>query len=161
MTLDALQRAHEVQLIEPASVDATTFRFRHSLTRDAILGDLLPPDRASRSAAAAEAIEKAHPGLPAMWCELAAELRAAAGQMPAAVALLLTAARRAVRRGAASSAIETLRDAQDLLAADPAQAGPLQLEVDEVLAEGLYMAGDSKQLGPLAQSLITRLRRRR
>ncbi len=158
VTLDALQRAHEVQLIEPASVDATTFRFRHSLTRDAILGDLMAPDRARRSAAAAEAIEKSHPGLPAMWCELAAELRAAAGQTAAAVDLLLTAARRGLQRGAVSSAIETLRDAQALLAASPANARSLLLEVDEVLAEGLYMAGDNKQLGPLAHSLITRLR---
>jgi DNA-binding CsgD family transcriptional regulator len=158
VTLDALQRAHEVQLIEPASVDATTFRFRHSLTRDAILGDLMPPDRAGRSAAAAAAIEKAHPGLPATWCELAAELRAAAGQPLEAVGLLLTASRRAVQRGAVNSAIETLRDARELLVLSPADTGPLQLEVDEVLAEGLYMAGDNKQLAPLAQSLIARLR---
>ena len=64
-------------------MDASTFRFRHSLTRDAILGDLMAPDLAARSAVAAEAIEKSHLGLPAMWCELAAELRAAAGQTPA------------------------------------------------------------------------------
>jgi DNA-binding CsgD family transcriptional regulator len=157
-TLDALQRAHEVQLIEPASVDASTFRFRHSLTRDAILGDLLPPDLAARSAVAAEAIEKAHLGLPGVWCELAAELRAAAGQIPEAADLLLTAARRAIERGAVSSAIETLQDARDLLAAFPADAGEIALEVDEVLAEALYLSGDNKRLGPLAASLVERLR---
>jgi len=156
--LDALQRAHELQLIEPASVDATTFRFRHSLTREAILADLLPPDLASRSAAAAESIEKAHPGLAGVWCELAAELRAAAGQLPESVGLLLTAARRAVLGGAVSSAIETLCDARELLAASPAAARDFGLEVDEVLAEALYLAGDSKRLGPLAISLVSRLR---
>jgi DNA-binding CsgD family transcriptional regulator len=156
--LDALQRAHEVQLIEPASVDAATFRFRHSLTREAILADLLPPDLASRSAAAAEAIEKAHPGLAGTWCELAAELRAAAGQIPEATGLLLTVARRAVRQGAVSSAIETLRDAQKLQAGWPAEAGAFGLEIDEVLAEALYMAGDKQQLLPLAEGLISRLR---
>ena len=156
--LDALQRAREVQLIEPASVDAATFRFRHSLTREAILADLLPPDLASRSAAAAEAIEQAHPGLPGSWCELGAELRAAAGQIPEATGLLLTAARRAVRRGAVSSAIETLRDARGLRADRPADADALALELDEVLAEALYMAGDNQQLLPLAESLISRLR---
>ena len=155
--LDALQRAREVQLIEPASVDAATFRFRHSLTREAILADLLPPDLAGRSAAAAEAIEKAHPGLPGSWCELGAELRAAAGQIPEATGLLLTAARRAVRQGAASSAIETLRDARELRASWPADADALALVLDEVLAEALYMAGDNQQLLPLAESLISRL----
>jgi DNA-binding CsgD family transcriptional regulator len=157
-TLDAMQRAHELQLIEPATVDASAFRFRHSLTRDAILGDLLPPDLAARSAVAADAIEKAHLGVPGMWCELAAELRATAGQIPEATDLLLTAARRAVERGGVSSAIETLQDARDLLAAFPADAAETALEVDEVLAEALYMAGDNKRLAPLAASLVERLR---
>jgi DNA-binding CsgD family transcriptional regulator len=156
--LDALQRAHEVQLIEPASVDAATFRFRHSLTREAILADLLPPDRASRSAVAADAIEEAHPGLPGTWCELAAELRAAAGQIPRATGLLLAAARRAVRQGAVSSAIETLRDAHELLASTSGDTDAFGIELDEVLAEALYMAGDNQQLMPLAASLISRLR---
>jgi DNA-binding CsgD family transcriptional regulator len=156
--LDALQRAHEVQLIEPASADAATFRFRHSLTREAILADLLPPDLASRSAVAAAAIENAHPGLPGMWCELAAELRAAAGQIPEATGLLLTAAQRAVQQGAVSSAIETLGDAQDLLADSPEDARAFAIEVDEVLVEALYMAGDNQRLRPLAASLIGRLR---
>jgi DNA-binding CsgD family transcriptional regulator len=156
--LDALQRAHEVQLIEPARADAATFRFRHSLTRDAILADLLPPDLASRSAVAAEAIEKAHPGLPGAWCELAAELRAAADQPLEATALLLQAARRAVQGGAVSSAVATLRDARALLAGSVADSPMLSIEIDEVLADALYMAGDNMQLAPLAESLIARLK---
>ncbi|HXW46548.1 MAG TPA: AAA family ATPase [Streptosporangiaceae bacterium] len=155
--LDALQRACDVQLIEPTSADAVTFRFRHSLTRDAILGDLLPPDLASRSAAAAEAIEQAHPGLPDAWCELAAELRAAAGQLPEAAELLLTAGRRAVLQGALSSAEATLRDAQELLSEPADEASSLRMEVDEALTEALSMAGDIKQLEPLTEDLIARL----
>jgi predicted ATPase/DNA-binding CsgD family transcriptional regulator len=155
--LDALQRAWDVQLIEPTSADAVTFRFRHSLTRDAILADLLPPDLASRSAAAAEAIEQAHPGLPDAWCELAAELRAAAGQLPRAAQLLLTAGRRAALQGALRSAETTLRDAQELLTDVPDQDLSLRLEVDDALAEALSMAGDIKQLEPLTEDLIARL----
>jgi hypothetical protein len=156
--LDALQRAREVQLIEPARADAAVFRFRHSLTRDAILADLIPPDLASRSAVAAEAIETAHPGLPGVWCELAAELRAAAGQQLEAAALLLTAARRSVQQGAVSSAVATLRDARALLDESGADAAMLSIELDEVLADALYMAGDNMQLTPLADSLIARLK---
>jgi DNA-binding CsgD family transcriptional regulator len=156
-SLDALRRASEVQLIEPACTDPSTFRFRHSLTRDAILADLLPPDLASRSVAAAEAIEQAHPGLPGNWCELAAELRATAGQLPAAARLLLIAGRRAVLKGAVSSAVAAMSEARELLAASATDSSALRIEVDEVLAEALYMAGDSKRLEPLANDLVTRL----
>ena len=48
--LTTLRQARAMQLIEPTSSDAVTFRFRHSLTRHAILSDLLPPDLARRSA---------------------------------------------------------------------------------------------------------------
>ena len=89
--LAALKRARELGLIEPVGTDGRSFKFRHSLTRDAIVADLLPPNVASKSAAAAAAIEQAHPGLPGTWCELAAELQVAAGQPVAAARLLLTA----------------------------------------------------------------------
>ena len=155
--LDALRRATEVQLIKPVAADAAAFRFRHSLTRDAILADLLPPDLAGRSIAAAEAIEQAHPGLPGSWCELAAELRAAAGQLPQAARLLLIAGRRAVLKGAVTSAVAAMHEARAVLAESSADTSGLRIEVDEVLAEALYLAGDSKQLEPLARDLVTRL----
>ena len=89
-----------MQLIEPSTPATGVFRFRHSLTRDAIVSDLLPPDLASRSASAAAAIEDAHPGLPGIWCEQAAELHKAAGHPVRAASLLLEAGRRALHRGA-------------------------------------------------------------
>ena len=97
--MSALDQAHEVQLIEPVYAGTGLFRFRHSLTRDAIISDLLPPDLASRSASAATVIEDAHPGLPGVWCELTAELHKAAGHQVRAASLLLEAGRRALRRG--------------------------------------------------------------
>jgi DNA-binding CsgD family transcriptional regulator len=155
--LDALHDAHEVQLIEPVSADGGAFRFRHSLTRDAIVSDLLPPELASRSARAAAAIEEAHPGLPGVWCELVAELRAASGQPVGAARLLLTAGRRGLRQGALTSAITVLRDARKLLAEAAAADSTLDIEVDEALAEALALAGDYQQLGLLAEDLIARL----
>ncbi len=155
--LDALHQAHEVQLIEPVSADAGTFRFRHSLTRDAIVSDLLPPELASRSARAATAIEEAHPGLPGIWCELVAELRAASGQPVGAARLLLTAGRRALLQGAMTSAIAVLRDARKLLAESGDADSRLDIEVDEALAEALALSGDYQQLGLLAEDLIARL----
>ena len=70
------------------------------------VSNLLPPELTSRSAAAAAAIEEAHPGFPGNWCELAAELHSVAGRPGAAAQLLLISGRRALRQGAIGSAIE-------------------------------------------------------
>ncbi len=154
--LDALHEAHSMQLIEPTGTDAGAFRFRHSLTRDAIVADLLPPELASRSARAAAAVEAAHPGLPGAWCELAAELRAAAGQPLDAARLLLTVGRRALRQGALVSAIEALQHAR-LLAVPRADHAALAVDIGEALAEALAQAGDYQRLERLAGRLLGEL----
>lgn len=156
-TLSALDQAHEVQLIEPVSAGSGLFRFRHSLTRDAIISDLLPPDLASRSASAAAVIEDAHPGLPGIWCELTAELHRAAGHQVRAASLLLEAGRRALHQGALHSAADTLRDASQALGAESASEPMLAIAIDESLSEVLELAGDHKQLAPLAERLIEAL----
>ncbi len=166
--MDALRQARELQLIEPVDArggvaaepgSGTTFRFRHSLTRDAILSDLLPPHLARRSAAAAAAVEDAHPGLPGAWCELAAELHERAGQAGRAAALRLEAGRRALRQGALGTAAAALGDAAELLArASPAESA-LAAEVDEALVTTYSLAGDYTRLAPVADRLIARLRR--
>ncbi|HEX9623108.1 MAG TPA: AAA family ATPase, partial [Streptosporangiaceae bacterium] len=156
-TLSALDRAHEVQLIEPVYAGTGMFRFRHSLTRDAIISDLLPPDLASRSASAAAVIEDAHPGLPGVWCELTAELHRAAGHQVRAASLLLEAGRRALHQGALHSAAETLADARHALADASASEPMLAITIDESLAEALELAGDHQQLAPLAERLIADL----
>jgi DNA-binding CsgD family transcriptional regulator len=157
-TLEALHQAHEVQLIEPVVADAGAFRFRHSLTRSAIVSDLLQPELAARSARAAEAVEAAHPGLPGAWCVLAAELRAAAGQPVEAARLLLTAGRRALRQAAITSGAAALQDARRLLAeaATESPAG-LDIDIDEALVDALALSGKYQQLGPLMTDLLARL----
>lgn len=156
-TLSALDQAHEVQLIEPVHGGTGLFRFRHSLTRDAIISDLLPPDLASRSASAAAVIEDAHPGLPGVWCELTAELHKAAGHQVRAASLLLEAGRRALHQGALHSAAEILRGASLALGAESDSEPMLAIAIDESLSEVLEMAGDHKQLAPLAERLIEAL----
>ena len=152
----ALDQAHAVQLIEPCP-GSNLFRFRHSLTRDSIVSDLLPPDLASRSAAAAAAIENAHPGLPGLWCEQAAELHRTAGNPVRAGNLLLEAGRRALHQGALGSAAETLEAARAVLAATPADEPMLAIAIDEAMAEALEFAGDRQRLAPLAEHLIEEL----
>jgi DNA-binding CsgD family transcriptional regulator/tetratricopeptide (TPR) repeat protein len=155
--LTALKRAQEVGLIEPVGADGNSFRFRHSLTREAIVADLLPPSLAGMSAAAATAIEEAHPGLPGSWCELAAELKAAAGRPVAAARLLLTAGSRDFAQGSLRSAIETLGDARDLLAQAADNDHDLAVKIDEQLVEVLAMAGDFDRLVTVTNELIARL----
>lgn len=155
--LDALQRACQAQLIQPVCTDPSAFRFRHSLTRDAILSDLMPPELASMAAAAARCIEGAHPGLPGTWCELAAELRTLAGQRAEAARLLITTARRDLRQGAVSSAVVALESARKLLAEPWVRDPMLGIEADEVLLEAFAQAGDIKQVTPLAADLLARL----
>lgn len=154
--LAALQEARDLQLIEPVGSDVGVFRFRHSLTRDAIVSDLLPPELARRSCRAATAIEAAHPGLPGAWCELVAELRATAGQPAEAARLLLTAGRRDLRQGALTTAISTLRDARRLLADAPCDP-VLAVDVDEALAEALAQSGAYEQLEELVGDVLRRL----
>jgi DNA-binding CsgD family transcriptional regulator len=155
--LEALQRAHDMQLIEPAFGETGVFRFRHSLTREAILSDLLPPDLAARATAAAAVIGQAHPGLPGAWCELAAELLVTAGRPVEAARMLLTVGCRALERGAVASARVALRDAGTLLSESPLPDPMLRLEVDEAMAEALSLAGAYEELAPLAADLLARL----
>jgi len=169
--LGALQRAQEVQLIKPIKSCPNLLRFRHSLTRHAILSDLLPADLARRSARAAAQIETAHPGLPGAWCELAAELHEAAGDRVRAAWLLLQLGSRALAQGALSTATASLADAHKLVAepgsfeagqarstAGVARAGlMLAIEIDEALVNALAHAGDHGKLVPTAERLIAEL----
>ena len=90
----SLRRAVDGQLV---TVDGQRFRFRHALTREAVLAELLPPERSALSARALVAVQRAHPGLPGPWCELAAELAEAAGDRESAAAFTVESARRACR----------------------------------------------------------------
>jgi len=167
--LAELQRAQHLQLIEPVIPSNHMFRFRHSLTRHAILSGLLPPDLVYRSAIAAAAVEHAHPELPGSWCELAAELHEAAGERVRAAELLLRVGKRALGKGALSTAAASLKDARDLIApgagngtspqdgaSDPADP-MLAVEIDDALVEALALAGDHTKLAPVASELIARL----
>jgi DNA-binding CsgD family transcriptional regulator len=155
--LAELQRAQHVQLIEPVIPGNNLFRFRHSLTRHAILSGLLPPELVSRSASAAKAVERAHPDLPGTWCELAAELHEAAGERLRAAELLLRVGQRALGKGALSTALASLHDAHDLLAASQPGDATLAIEVEEALVQALSLAGDYSQLAPVADQLIAKL----
>ncbi|MEA5360461.1 AAA family ATPase [Amycolatopsis sp., V23-08] len=120
-------------LVEPE--DAGWYAFRHPLGRAAVLAQLGDDDRIRLAARAADAVDSVHPGLPGEWCELAATLRLAAGQRPAAGRLFAESGRRALDRGASTAAVALLSQAWELLAGDPASRADALEQLLLALAE--------------------------
>ena len=113
--VDALRAAVDEQLIE---VDGDGFLFRHALTREAVLADLLPPERRDLAPRAWPAVERANPGLPGAGCELAADLAEAAGEPADGGRRLVESARRALAGGAFATAEATASRARRLAPSD-------------------------------------------
>ncbi|MGD9527783.1 helix-turn-helix transcriptional regulator [Pseudonocardia sp.] len=143
---DALRAAVDEQLVD---VDGAGFAFRHSLTREAVLADLLPPDRRDLARRAWPAIERANPGLPGGLCELAAELAEAAGASGAAAQRLVESSRRALAAGAFISAEAAARRA--VRVAPPGDA--VALDAGESLLRVLVAAGKPGEAGEAGRRL--------
>ena len=148
----ALHAAVDTQIVAVDPGDGT-FRFRHALSRDAVLAELLPPERARLSSLALDAIENAHPGLPGDWCELAAEVAEGAGDRGRAATLLLEAGQRALEGGALTTAEATLEQARALAPS----TDPVAIDVEECLAMVLALAGKGDRAVEVGESLLARL----
>jgi DNA-binding CsgD family transcriptional regulator/tetratricopeptide (TPR) repeat protein len=149
--LAALREAGERQLVEAAGAGAEVgFGFRHALVREAVLVELLPPERAVFSVRAAEAIERRFPGVPGEWCERAAELREDGGDRLGAAKLLLEAGRRALGRSALATAEAILERGRALATEDPW----LQWGIGQSLQEALALSGKIERVRQLGEELI-------
>jgi DNA-binding CsgD family transcriptional regulator len=126
--LDALRAATAAGLLV---TDGGRLRWRHALTRDAVLAAVLPPERAALARRAADVLAgRGGPDDDA----LAAELLTAAGERGRAGSVLLRLARRDLSRGALRSALDLL----DRAAATGAE--PVAVAVARVQA--LTLVGD-------------------
>ena len=144
----SLERAVMSQLL---TADGETFRFRHALTRDAVVAGLLPPARRSLAGSALTAVEAAHPGLDGPWRDVAADLAAQSGDTGQAGLLLARSGEDALDRGALATAAGALRRAV-ALTADPAARA-----VTEGLLLGcLALAGQADEALRLGERLIER-----
>ncbi|MFC5730822.1 MULTISPECIES: ATP-binding protein [Nocardioides] len=159
MTVTGLDRARVIaclraavaaHLLVGAASDVDAFSFRHALMREAVLGELLPPERAELAYRVAEAIEDQRPGLPGEWCERAAELRELAGDDLGACRLLQESARRALHRGALESAEASLRRAREQARGDYV----LWMGVYTLLCEVLARAGKTEELVEMTRALV-------
>ena len=105
----AMREAEQARLIEEDR-KIEGFRFRHALTRTAVLGMLVAPERA-RLAARAKCNWRAARGTDTGRLGLAAQLAETAGDFDRAFELRLTSSRAALRLGAVASAQESATEA--------------------------------------------------
>lgn len=150
--LGALHEGVDAQVVSFDRADGS-FRFRHALSREAVLAGLFSPELQALSRRALDAIESTHPDLDGDWGELAAQLAVSAGDRDRAAALLLELGRRALAGGALASAEAALDQARDLLP----EAGPCSLDVDECLLHVLSLAGNHERAAQVGASLLARL----
>ncbi|HWC11045.1 MAG TPA: AAA family ATPase [Acidimicrobiales bacterium] len=152
VVLAALHEAVDTQIVSFDGEDGS-FRFRHALSRDAVLAGLFPPELEGLCRRALDAVESAHPDLGDEWAELAARLAIAGGEAGRAGTLLLEVGRRAFEEGALASAEATLERARSLLPPND----PTCLDVDECLLQVLSLAGKRELAVEVAASLLARL----
>ena len=148
----ALARGVDRQIL---SADGTSFRFRHALTREAVLEALLPPRHQALAAAALSALEEAGLRPGAAWHDLAADLAVRAGDRRRAAVLLAGSGRAALERGALATAVDTLQRAAGLSDGDDTQPG-----IEQLLVEALALAGRVDEAHRAGSLLVRRLAER-
>ena len=152
--LHALRGAADAQMLVTDVSGGGSFRFRHALTRDAVIHRLLPVEWASLARRALNAIETAHPNLPGDWCDLGARLAERAGDQSRAASLLLESGRRSRARGALASAEEAFARAGELADGMPR----LSADAAEALCETLSLSGKVDQALEVGAQLDVALR---
>ena len=149
LVAETLELAVEQLLV---SADGTAFRFRHALTRDAVLDTMLPPRQRALAAMALAVLDTAHPRLEGNLRELAVDLADRAGQRRRAGLLLSESGAQALAWGALATATGTLRRAADLL-----EGTPERDRAELALVESLALAGRVEEAAAAGGQLITRL----
>lgn len=146
----SLQRAVECLLV---TVDGDRFRFRHALTREAVLEAMLPPRRAETARRCLAAVDDTYPYLNGSWREVAADLAVQAGEPARAGSLLVASGRSALDRGALATCVEALRYAISILPG----GGDVVIEAERNLLEALALAGRVDEALAVGSVLIRRL----
>ncbi|RTL70005.1 MAG: LuxR family transcriptional regulator [Pseudonocardiaceae bacterium] len=147
--VDALRLAVHARIVEESH---DGFRFRHALTRTAVLGQLLAPDRARLARRALNAMPDLDTATDPGRLALAAQLAETAGDGDRSFALQMAAARSALRVGAVASARDAAVDARRL--ADTPQR---VLDARRAQLDASMAAGDAARIGLLGARLVDQL----
>lgn len=145
---EALRAAARRSLLE---AHESGFRFRHALTRDALLTDLPPGERAARARDLLGCLSAAPGGLEAHQPQVAADLAETAGEHRIAAAHLLEVGRHALQQGALISAESAQRHALALAAGTD-----VEVDATEALVTTLGLAGRADDTFPLGEVLLAR-----
>ena len=151
--LGALSRAVDLQLVE--EVAGGRFSFRHALTVDAILAEMLGPERVRLAARALDNLVADPERVAPELLEVAAHLASQAGRAAEASRYLTQEVRRSLASGALATAIATARRAHSLAPADEPEA----LTAGEVLVSALSAAGNRSAVEDVGPQLLAALER--
>ncbi|MEV6522742.1 AAA family ATPase [Longispora sp. NPDC051575] len=155
--LGQLRAATDAQLIVPDGSASDWYTFRHALTADALLTELMPVERSALARRAADAMDRSEQAPSEEWVSLLTQLRVTAGQTTDAARLLAEAGRRTLATGASTSALILLERAFDM---HP------DAVIHEVLLQALCDAGQLDRalslvaMAPQAAGLPTDIARR-
>jgi DNA-binding CsgD family transcriptional regulator/tetratricopeptide (TPR) repeat protein len=147
----ALRQAEESRLVEEDS-GSGDFRFRHALTRTAVLGILVAPERVQLAGRALAAMGALDMTTDPERLGLAAQLAETAGDGDRAFALRLTSSRAALRVGAVASAREAASDALRL-----ARTPERVVDARRALLDAGVAAADTTRITPLGRQLLDQL----
>lgn len=151
--VDALHAAFTAQLVAETAEAPGQFRFRHALTRDAVLESLLSAERQLTARVALAAVQELHPDLPGEWCELAADLARQAGDRRRSAELLLELGRRSLDGGAIATSVQVLDQAR----AEVPEGDDLRWEIDERFVTALAEAGEIERALEFGEALAARM----
>ena len=147
----ALRQAEESRLVEEDRCSGG-FRFRHALTRTAVLGILVAPERVRLAGRALSAMGELDATSDPDRLGLAAQLAETAGDGDRAFALRLTSSRAALRVGAVASARDAATDALRL-----ARTPEGVVDARRALLDAGVAAADSARIIPLGTQLLDQL----
>jgi DNA-binding CsgD family transcriptional regulator len=147
--LEQLHAAVDAQLL---LVEQSGFRFRHALTREAVLDGVSPVLRARQASGLLALVEAEHVPLEGAWRNLAAALAETAGDRLKAATLLMDSGRHALALGALATAEAILVRARPL-----AESSPVRTEIDEQLLHVLSEAGKQEAVFALGDQLLGEL----
>ncbi|HWC11622.1 MAG TPA: LuxR C-terminal-related transcriptional regulator, partial [Acidimicrobiales bacterium] len=143
----ALRDAADLQLLEEDRA-GRVFRFRHALTRTAVLETLLLPERSAIAGRALAALD-VDGDAGSEHLALAADLAETAGDRRRATELLLASAAAALRRGAVTPALAAAERVVEE-GPEPDQA----VRANEVLLDGYISAGDARRVVEVGDRLL-------
>jgi DNA-binding CsgD family transcriptional regulator/tetratricopeptide (TPR) repeat protein len=149
--VETLCEAGQARLVEE---DRATggFRFRHALTRSAVLGMLVAPERVRLAREALAAMGGLAATTDTGRLGLAAQLAETAGDADRAFELRMTSSRAALRLGAVASAHGSAAEALRL-----AETPQRVIDAQRALLDAKVAAADAAQIAPLGVQLVDQL----